>query len=112
MRNYADIIAHELGLQEKQVQNVLELLDSGATIPFIARYRKEATDLLDEVQIGAIRDRYIKLVELDKRRAAIIDSVAEQGKLTNELRASFFTSPTAPNGKPAPPSHARKVWSR
>ena len=94
MRNYAEIIARELGLQEKQVQNVLELLDGGATIPFIARYRKEATDSLDEVQIGAIRDRHIKLVELDKRRAAVIDSVAEQGKLTDELRTAFENAAT------------------
>ena len=95
MKNYAVVIAQELGLQEKQVSNVLELLDGGATIPFIARYRKEATDSLDEVQIGAIRDRHLKLVELDKRRAAIIDSVAEQGKLTDELRTAFGALPSA-----------------
>lgn len=89
MKDYAILIARELGLQEGQVRNVLELLDGGATIPFIARYRKEATDSLDEVQIGAIRDRHIKLVELDKRRAAIIDSVNDQGKLTDELRHAF-----------------------
>ena len=62
LKNYAAIIAKELDLQVKQVENVLELLDSGATIPFIARYRKEATDSLDEVQIGNIRDRHIRLV--------------------------------------------------
>lgn len=89
IKNYAAIIAQELDLQEKQVQNVLDLLESGATIPFIARYRKEATDSLDEVQIGNIRDRHAKLVELDKRRATIIDSVEEQGKLTPELRSKF-----------------------
>ena len=94
MKNYAVVIAQELGLQEKQVSNVLELLDGGATIPFIARYRKEATDSLDEVPIGAIRDRHLKLVELDKRRAAIIDSVAEQGKLTDELRTAFENAAT------------------
>ena len=94
MKDYAVVIAQELGLQEKQVRNVLELLDGGATIPFIARYRKEATDSLDEVQIGAIRDRHIKLVELDKRRATVIDSVAEQGKLTDELRAAFENAAT------------------
>jgi len=86
MRNYAAVIAQELGLQEKQVQNVLDLLDGGATIPFIARYRKEATDSLDEVQIGAIRDRHLKWIEMDKRRAVIIDSIQEQGKMTPELR--------------------------
>ncbi|MDD4395348.1 MAG: Tex family protein [Bacteroidales bacterium] len=85
MKNYASIIAKSLGLHEKQVRNVLDLLANGATIPFIARYRKEATDSLDEVQIGNIRDLYNKLTELDKRRAAIIDSIKEQGKLTSEL---------------------------
>ncbi|MBO4645557.1 MAG: RNA-binding transcriptional accessory protein [Bacteroidales bacterium] len=85
IRNYAAVIAQELNLQKQQVENVLQLLDSGATIPFIARYRKEATDSLDEVQIGQIRDRHMKLVELDKRRAAILDSIREQGKLTPEL---------------------------
>lgn len=85
IKNYAALIAKELDLQEKQVRNVLDLLASGATIPFIARYRKEATDSLDEVQIGNIRDLYDKWVELDKRRATIIDSITEQGKMTPEL---------------------------
>jgi uncharacterized protein len=90
--NYAAVIAKELGLRLKQVENVLELLESGATIPFIARYRKEATDSLDEVQIGNIRDRHLKLVELDKRRAAILDSIREQGKLTAELEAQIMSA--------------------
>ena len=89
LKNYPEIIAHELGLQVKQVENVLELLESGATIPFIARYRKEATDSLDEVQIGNIKERHIRLVELDKRRAAILDSIREQGKLTAELESQI-----------------------
>ena len=67
----------------------MELLESGATIPFIARYRKEATDSLDEVQIGNIKERHIRLVELDKRRAAILDSVREQGKLTPDLESQL-----------------------
>lgn len=94
LKNYAAIIAQELDLQEKQVSNVLELLDNGATIPFIARYRKEATDSLDEVQIGKIRDRHIRLVELDKRRAAILDSIEEQGKLSAELRQQIENAGT------------------
>lgn len=85
IKNYAAIISKELDLQEKQVRNVLDLLASGATIPFIARYRKEATDSLDEVQIGNIRDLYGKLTEIDKRRAAIIDSITAQGQLTADL---------------------------
>ncbi len=86
LKNYAAIIAKELDLQEKQVQNVLSLLNEGATVPFIARYRKEATDSLDEVQIGNIKERHLRLVELDKRRAAVLESIEEQGKLTEEIR--------------------------
>lgn len=85
IKNYASIIAQNLDLQEQQVKNVLDLLSSGATIPFIARYRKEATDSLDEVQIGNIKSLFEKLTELDKRRASIIDSIQEQQKMTPEL---------------------------
>lgn len=85
MKNYAALIAKELGLTEHQVKNTLDLLDSGATIPFVARYRKEVTDSLDEVQIASIRDLHAKWIDLDKRRATILDSIAEQGKLTAEL---------------------------
>lgn len=85
MKNYAALIAEELGLTEHQVKNTLDLLESGATIPFIARYRKEVTDSLDEVQIAAVRDLYVKWQELDKRRSVILDSIAEQGKLIPEL---------------------------
>ena len=88
-RNYALQIAEELHLTEEQVRNTLALLEGGATIPFISRYRKEATGSLDEVQIGQIRDLHLRYVELDKRRATIIDSVSEQGKLTPELEAQF-----------------------
>ena len=93
-RNYISLIAKELNLTEEQVKNTLELLDSGATIPFIARYRKEATDSLDEVQIAAIRDLYAKWIELDKRRMAIIDSINEQGKMTPELEESINNANT------------------
>ena len=85
-QNYAKRIAQKLQLTEEQVQNTLNLLETGATIPFISRYRKEVTGSLDEVQIGDIKDLYAKWLELDKRRAAILDSIAEQGKLTPELR--------------------------
>lgn len=88
-RNYALQIAEELHLTEEQVKSTLALLEGGATIPFISRYRKEATGSLDEVQIGQIRDLHLRYVELDKRRAAIIDSVSEQGKLTPELEVKF-----------------------
>ena len=83
--NHIELIAKELGIAEKQVENTVALLDSGATIPFIARYRKEATGCLDEVQIMQIRDRYEQLKDIDKRRTSIIESIKEQEKLTPEL---------------------------
>ena len=76
------------------MQNTLNLLETGATIPFISRYRKEVTGSLDEVQIGNIKDLYAKWLELDKRRAAILDSIAEQGKLTPELRKQIEEAET------------------
>ena len=93
-RNYAQLIAQEMNLAQEQVQNTLDLLDGGATIPFISRYRKEATGSLDEVQIGQIRDLRNRWVELDKRRAAILDSIREQGKLTPELEAQIEEAAT------------------
>src|SRR5690606_30083748 len=80
-------ISHELALSERQVSTVLSLLAEGATIPFIARYRKEMTGSLDEVQLTQIRDRAQQLHELDKRRESILKSLADQGKLTPELEA-------------------------
>ena len=91
---YALRIAQELNLTEEQVRNTLNLLETGATIPFISRYRKEATGSLDEVQIGNIKDLYNKWLELDKRRAAILDSISEQGKLTPELREKIEQADT------------------
>lgn len=93
-QNYASRIAQALNLTEEQVQNTLNLLETGATIPFISRYRKEATGSLDEVQIGNIKDLYAKWLELDKRRAAVLDSIAEQGKLTPELREKIEQAET------------------
>lgn len=78
-------IAAELSISEKQVSATVSLLDEGATVPFISRYRKEMTGSLDEVQVAAIRDRIQQLRELDKRREAILKSLAEMGKLTPEL---------------------------
>jgi len=78
-------IANELSIAEKQVSATAALLDEGATVPFISRYRKEVTGTLDEVQVAAIRDRIQQLRELDKRREAILKSLADLGKLTPEL---------------------------
>jgi uncharacterized protein len=83
------LISKELSLKPAQVESTLEMLGEGATIPFIARYRKERTGLLDEVQIRSIRDRSDYISELEERRAAILKSIEEQGKLTEELRAKI-----------------------
>jgi len=85
-QEYIAKIANELRLSVKQVQAAGALLDEGATVPFLARYRKEATGSLDEVAITAIRDRLAQLRELDKRRQTIFRSLEEQGKLTDELK--------------------------
>jgi len=87
--NYINSIAKSLGIQASQVQNTVELLDEGATLPFIARYRKERTGSLDEVQIGDIKDELARLKELDKRRESIIDAIEKQDKLTDELRSKL-----------------------
>ena len=79
------IIAQKFQLHDWQVENTLRLLDDGATIPFISRYRKEVTGSLDEVQLAAIRDEYERLKELDKRKEAVIKSIEEQEKMTPEL---------------------------
>lgn len=87
-------ISRELGIGERQVEAVLQLLGEGATIPFIARYRKEATGSLDEVAITSIRDRMQQLEELNKRREAILRSIADQGKLTDDLRTKILAAET------------------
>lgn len=81
-----NIIAKEFGLQPAKVKNTVELLDGGATVPFIARYRKEATGSMDEVAIGGIKDMYEKLKALQQRKATVISTIEELGKLTPELK--------------------------
>ena len=88
------LIAKELKITAKQVTATVALLDDGATVPFLARYRKEVTGGLDEVAITAIRDRVAQLRELDKRRAAILASLEEQGKLTDDLKAQIEDAAT------------------
>ena len=86
MELFSKMIATALGVAVHQVNNTLSLLAGGATIPFISRYRKEATGGLDEVQIGEIKDRNDKLCELSKRKETILSTIDTQGKLTGELR--------------------------
>lgn len=93
--SYSSIIAEQLNLGARQVEKTIELLEQGATVPFIARYRKEATGSLNEVQITAIRDLLTRLKELDKRRQAILSSISEQGKLTPELQKQILAATNA-----------------
>ena len=86
MKNYQLLISTALNITERQVESTLNLLNEGATIPFISRYRKEMTGGLDEVQIGNIKERYDKLCEITKRKETIINTIEEQNKLTPELK--------------------------
>lgn len=88
--NPISILQQTLGLPEKSIKNTLDLLESGATIPFISRYRKEQTGNLDEVQIFTIQKEYQKIIDLEKRRESILESIADQGKLTLELKTNIL----------------------
>ncbi|MBU8859928.1 MULTISPECIES: Tex family protein [unclassified Micromonospora] len=85
-------IAEELGVAERQVRAAVELLDGGATVPFIARYRKEATGLLDDAQLRTLEERLRYLRELDERRAAVLESIRSQGKLDEALEAQILSA--------------------
>ncbi len=87
-------MAAELNARPAQVKAAVDLLDGGATVPFIARYRKEATDGLDDIQLRELETRLAYLRELEERRAAVLKSIDEQGKLTPELRAAIEAVPT------------------
>lgn len=94
MQNIIGQIAAEIRVTPAQVQAAVELLDSGATVPFIARYRKEATDGLDDIQLRELEARLAYLRELAERRVAVLKSIDEQGKLTDALRAAIAAAPT------------------
>ncbi len=85
-------IAEELGVRERQVTSAVELLDGGATVPFIARYRKEVTGELDDAQLRTLEERLGYLRELEQRRAAILESIESQGKLDDALRAQILAA--------------------
>ena len=86
---YVDHIAGQLQTAAWQVEHCIDLLEEGATIPFISRYRKERTGALDEMQVAAVRHYWLRFTELEKRKAAILSSIEEQGKLTPELRRAI-----------------------
>ena len=87
-------IAGELKIQPRQVSATAKLFAEGATVPFIARYRKEATGTLDEVAITSIRERLLSLAELDQRREAILKSLTERNLLTDELKSAIARAET------------------
>ncbi len=90
--SHIDLLAKELNLAPKQIHATAALLDEGATVPFIARYRKEMTGSLDEVVITTIRDRLTQLAELDRRRETVLKSIIDQGKLTDELKEKILAA--------------------
>ena len=94
MRSIEQIIAEEIGCQERQVHAAVGLLDDGATVPFIARYRKEVTDGLDDTQLRNLEERLRYLREMEERREAILKSIAEQEKLTPELEKAIQEADT------------------
>src|SRR5690348_1681525 len=85
-------IAEELGVRERQVAAAVDLLDGGATVPFIARYRKEATEMLDDTQLRTLEERLRYLREMEERRAAILESIRSQGKLDDALQAQIMAA--------------------
>ena len=91
MSNIPQLLANEFNLALYQVENALELLAEGATVPFIARYRKERTGEMNEVQLRLLFERYAYLTELAERKAVILNAVAQQGKLTDELKAKILS---------------------
>ncbi|MCQ2235863.1 MAG: RNA-binding transcriptional accessory protein [Bacteroidales bacterium] len=92
LETYVKLISVELAISTESVRNTLMLLDEGATVPFISRYRKERTGGLDEVKIGEIKDLYAKYSEVEARRQTILKTISEQGKLTQELEKQITTT--------------------
>lgn len=91
MLNIPQLLAHELSLRPAQVTNALALLAEGATVPFIARYRKERTEEMNEIQLRQLEERYSYLMDLEERKATILKAIADQGKLTDALQAQITT---------------------
>ncbi len=91
-KNYIKYIADSLEVKDWQVEHCIGLFEEGATVPFISRYRKERTGALDEVQVAEIKFHYLKFLELDKRKEAVLKSIQEQGKLTPELEKEIMAA--------------------
>jgi uncharacterized protein len=109
MTPIAQRIADELRVRLPQVEAAIALLDDKATVPFIARYRKEATGGLDDTQLRTLDERLTYLRELDDRRAAILKSIGEQGRLTPQLTAAIEQADTVPVESPGLPTHCFNI---
>ena len=94
MQQKIELISKRLNISESRVAGALQLLLDGATIPFIARYRKEKTGGLNEVQIATIADEYHRFLEIDDRKVTILKTIEELGKLNKELQDAYFTKQT------------------
>ncbi|MEO1505971.1 MAG: Tex-like N-terminal domain-containing protein, partial [Pseudomonadota bacterium] len=92
MKSISAALAADVGVRENQITAAVTLLDEGSTVPFIARYRKEATDGLDDAQLRKLEERLRYRREMEERRAAILKSVEEQGKLSDELLAKLLSA--------------------
>ena len=95
MEKYVKLISQSAQLEERNIANTIKLLNEGATIPFISRYRKEMTGSMDEEQVAFVRDELKRLTDLDKRRETILNSIEEQGKLTPELKTKIENATTS-----------------
>ena len=120
--NINKVIAGELGVREAQVEAAVKLIDEGCTIPFIARYRKEVTGSLNDEQLRTLGERLAYLRNLEERKEAVIASIQEQGKLTEELEKAIRDAQTlvavedlyriSRRERPAPVWQRRRDWSR
>ena len=99
LKSISNRLAAELSVREAQVSATIELIDGGATVPFIARYRKEVTGGLDDTQLRTLAERLVYLRELDERRVSILGSISEQGKLSPNWRPRSTPPTTRPRWK-------------
>ena len=121
MLNLIALLASELALKSSQIKAALDLFAEGGTVPFIARYRKEQTEEMDEIQLRTLSERFAYLTELQDRKKVILESIESQGKLTDELKRKIEASllkteiedsiyPISPNVGPEQRSPVKKDW--